>query len=810
MRLLFFEFSLTLRRLLRRPGQAALLFGTFSVSIGLALVSWAVFHTVILRQPSFDPHGRLWAIRQSPVSDASVRVRASHDEYLAWRDAQTSFEVLGAAVLHRAVFLGAKEGAPTERVLGANLGSTLLSTLEARPVLGRLFLAEDDRPGCPPTVLLSDSLWARSFRRDPDVIGKTLWVDGRSATVIGVMPPDFQFPNQQDLWLALGFHPSFPSPTAPVLDLVGRLRPGRSAADAKDELARISMQRTAAVPNARAGLTPVVEPFRYVYIRSQLRLSAVVLLVLSLVFVGVSCVNSAHLVLIDFVARAVEHATSAAIGIPRAAAVRAVFLQLLVVTLAGAVLGVLALVWLAPEVYAAFRLWDAPYWLTFEAELHHFVIAAGLAVLAAVIAAAGPAYQLARNHPERLLTASSTRMVSRAQHLTSRLLMLLQVALLTVLTVFAGLLLRSSLRLNHLSWGFDPEPVFNVRTGMRPSEFPNVSERREVYERVLTALRQVPGVRATALAHQLPGYENRPGSFYGKSASDLDEGRSPGRAIHLIVSDEFFATLDIPFVQGGTLARRPGGAVDEAVITRSLAGRLWPGEEAIGRTLYLREGYNERSPRRALTVCGVVADIRTGGPLLREHDAVFTSIARETQLFYFLLVRGDAGKLPVESALQAAVAVTEPRLPLYFGAAFARQLEVGTRVVHLTTRLALILAVIAAALCGVGVYSLTVSQVLQRTRDFGIRLAVGVDPATLWRGFAAGNLATLATGALLGLVVAAIASPSVTALLTEVTPWDPWAFIGGTGLIAGVSAIACIPSWRRLQRLDPAECLRTF
>lgn len=810
MRLLLFELSLTFRRLLRRPAQGALLFGTFSVSIGLALVSWAVFHTLFLRQPSFDPQGRLLALHQRPAVDAEARVRATHDEYVTWRNGQSHFDLFSAAVLHRAVFVGTPEAGGVERVFGANLSSELLRDFGVAPVLGRLFGPDDDVPGCPPAVLLSDAFWERRFHRSRAIVGQTLQVDGRPAVVVGVMPPGFHFPNQQDVWLALGFHPSFPSRSAPILDIVARLKPGVSLESARNELERLSTRRTAEVRTAREGLAPILQPFRYVYLRPQLRRSALILLVLSLVFVAVSCVNSAHQVLIEYSSRAPEIAAATALGIPRFAIARGVFLHLLVVTLAGALLGIVALLWLAPQVYSALRLWDAPYWLSFSLERHHVVLGLGVALLAAFLTSIGPVLHLASTPVESLIRSGTTPARRRRQSVGRRVLLSIQVALLTVLTVFAALLLRSSFRLNLLSWGFDPEPVYNLRTGMRPADFPDAAARRDLCERLLAGLRGLPGVSAAALAHELPGYENRPDSFYARTEGGLDGGRADGRAIHLIVSDEFFAALKIPFVHGTTFLRGDSaGGVDAAIVTRGLAERLWPGENPVGKELYFRKGYNLRATRRPLVVHGVVEDIRSGGPMLRDHDTVFTAMGRETQLFYFLLVRGGQA-LPEESALRAEAARIDPRLPLYFGAPFARQLEVGMQVVHLTTRLTLLFAFMAVLLCAVGVYSLTVSQLLERTREFGIRLAVGGDPWTLWRPFVRGNLIAIGGGLVLGLGVAAVTSPFLATLLTDVTPRDPWAFAGATLVIVGVSAIACLPSWRRLRRIDPAECLRTL
>jgi putative ABC transport system permease protein len=810
MSLLYFELSLTLRRLLRRPAQGALLFGTFSVSIGLALVSWAVFHTLYLKQPSFDPQGRLLALHQRPEVDDNARVRATHDEFGTWRDGQSHFELFAAAVLHRAVFVGTPEAGGVERVFGANLSSGLLRDFGVAPVLGRLFGPDEDVPGCAPAVLLSQAFWERRFHRDPAIIGQTLQVDGRPAVVVGVMPAGFSFPNQQDLWLALGFHPSFPSRSAPILDIVARLRPGVSMESARRELEMLSGRRTAEVRTAREGLAPILQPFRYVYLRPQLRLSALVLLVLSLVFVAISCVNSAHQVLIEYSSRASEVAAATALGLPRLAIARGVFLHLLVVTLAGALLGIVALLWLAPYVYSALRLWDAPYWLSFSLESHHVFLGLGVALLAALITSIGPVLHLAGTPVDTLIRSGANPARRRQQSAGRRVLLSVQVALLTVLTVFAALLLRSSFRLNLLSWGFDPERVYNLRTGMRPADFPSAAARSELRERLLAGLRSVPGVSAAALAHELPGYENRPDSFYARTAGGLEGGGADGRAIHLIVSDEFFAALKIPFVHGTTFARGDAGdGVDAAIVTRGLAKRLWPGENPVGKELYFRKGYNVRASVRPLVIHGVVEDIRSGGPMLREHDTVFTHMSRESQLFYFLLVRGDQA-LPEEAGLRAAAADVDSRLPLYFGAPFARQLAVGMQVVHLTTRLTLLFAFMAVLLCAVGVYSLTVSQLLERTREFGIRLAVGGDPWALWRPFLRGNLVAIGGGLGLGLGAAAVTSPFLATLLTDVTPWDLRAFAGATLVIVGASAAACVPSWRQLRRIDPAECLRTL
>ncbi|MDB6093077.1 MAG: hypothetical protein JWM32_639 [Verrucomicrobia bacterium] len=388
MRILGYELMLTLRRLWRRRVQSGLMLATFTVSIALSLLSWSLFHTMFLKNPAFDPGGKLYRVTQTGGMAKDQLVSSSREDIEAWQKQQVVFSDFGIVRLYESVFVTTEAG--QERLLSANVSAAALRMVNARPLLGRLFTADEDKMGTTPVVLLSERTWRNRFAADPNILGRMIKLDGVPAAVIGVMPADFRFPNDQDILQPLGFIPFEKSPQFNIHDVLVRLKPGLTPARAVEDLRLITERRGKETMAARFDLRPSVTPFRDYYILSDMNRSALVLFVLALVFVLVSCANAANLVMIDFLGRTNEIASSLALGIPRGAAVRALCFQVAIVAATAAVLSTIFLLLVAPLVHGAMVRITTPYWLLFSLEWHHLAMAAALAATAAGVAIVAP------------------------------------------------------------------------------------------------------------------------------------------------------------------------------------------------------------------------------------------------------------------------------------------------------------------------------------------------------------------------------------------------------------------------------------
>ena len=371
----------------------------------------------------------------------------------------------------------------------------------------------------------------------------------------------------------------------------------------------------------------------------------------------------------------------------------------------------------------------------------------------------------------------------------------------------AGLLLRSSHNLNEDQWGFDARRIFNAKTAMKEAEF-SVTQRLPVQLRLMDEIDRLPGVAAAAVMGGAIGYSGPPNMFYATTADGLAEGRAEGGAQSAPVSPDIFAVFGTPFIEGETFARdeKPGG-INYAVINASLAQRLWPHQSALGRTFFTRRG--PKDPALPAVVRGVVRDFQAAGPKAAVNDAIYTSLVQYCPSYLFIYVRGERTPPTIDDITRAARRV-DPRLPIYLPATLQGVIEKELGTVRLTMQLTTVYAVAAVLLCAIGVYSLTVSQILQRRREFGIRMALGIEPNRLWVRFARGHLLTAASGVLLGLGAAMAVAHVLQSLLFGVKERDPLTFVAVTLVILLVSALACVPSLFRLQRINPAECLRSL
>ncbi|MFO1448440.1 MAG: ABC transporter permease [Opitutaceae bacterium] len=813
MRILCYELLLAWRRWYRRPTQTVLLTVTFALSITLAVVSWSLFHTVFLKNAEFDPEGTLLLVSQGGPKAPRRYVgygkhpAATREDVRAWESAQTVFSDFAVVGLYRTTFLTAPEG--SERLLAAHLSTVALRLLGAQPLLGRLFVAGEDELGSAPAALLSELLWRNRYGADPGMVGRILNLDGRPVTVVGVLPASFRFPNDQMLWLSLGSDVFETNPQIPIHDVIGRLKPGVTRQRAEEELRQITARRGAQTFAATHELRPILTPLRDYYLDDALHQSAWVLGALSLIFVLVSCANAANLTMIDFFGRSAEVATLLALGLPRRAVLLGLSIQMVWTALIAGALASVALVGLGPLVHRALVLTNMPYWLPFTYAWHHVAVAFALAALSAFLALILPALHLTLNRSDRLAQAAAGAQRGSGRNRGRHLLLAGQVALLTMLAVCAGLLVRSQRHVAAEHWGFDARLVYVGKTGAAFSSLPDTAARRLSHDRILEGLLALPGVKAAALLSHAIGYSGAPSLWYARSPELLQDQRSEGGAFFAATTPGIFEALEVPLVEGKTVTEKIGAPDQpaEAVVNASLASRLWPGQSAIGRILHARYGTSKEL--WSVRIVGVARDFQASGPKATNNDFIFCNYAGWFPISGFLYARGTTVP-PSVTEVTEVVRRADPRVSSYFGTTLQEVIDRELGSVRLTARLTVVYALAAMVLCAIGVYSVTVSSLLQRSREFGIRLALGIDAVRLWRRFARTHLLLAAAGVLVGMVGAALVAPVLRASLYGVPTRDPMTYLVAAMLILGVAGAACLPSLPRLRRISPAECLRSL
>lgn len=811
MRTLWFEFSLTLRRLFRRPAQNGLLLATFSISVTLSVLTWSLFRTVHLSNPDFDPKGEYLVLHHTGQMAVSAR-QMTVDELAAYQAADGMFDDFSPLAFYLSTFIPTPQG--EERVLGAYLSARMLQLTGAKPLVGSLFLPGDDVYRAPGKVLLSEKLWDKGYGRDPHIVGKVIEISGYPSTIIGVMPAGFRFPNDQDIWMSLGS--CYDHPDYPVRSALVKLKHGVSREKAINAFQAIRSTLPEDSPSRKRGEVPTLSTFRDHYLLSDLRISALILFALSLLFVAVSCVNAANLMIIDFLGRRPEIASNLALGIPRSAAIRTLFWHVGFIALSGGAIALAVLPVGGPWLFDRIQAIMAPYWLSYHFAWQDVGVTLLMVAIAGLVTLVTPTVYLLLLDTERVIREHGGANRGTSRTLWRRVLLTGQIALLTVLGICAGLLVRSKSNVGASHWGFEAGRVFEAKISALSMDYPKGTKevsRLAAHRRVLNEIRQRPGAQYAAFVDNPSGYSNGPYCRYATDPAHFVEGTPAGEAFYSRVTEQYFDTLSVPFVLGRDFPEdMPREGLHIAILTESLARKLWPSGDIVHRTFYVRFPWmKESDPTKQVTVHAVVRDFQPNGPRAKTNDAIFFPYAAADGAGSAVTVYvRDRSGMPTFQAINDAVHRGEPREALYFPSTIKRQIDLMLNSVRMTTDLTTVFAIAAVLLCAIGVYSLTVTQVLQSSREFGIRMALGAEPRALWQTFTKGHLLTAFAGVVIGIIGASQLIRVLESLLFGVNARDPLTYAAVGLAILLVAALACLPSLRRMKRIHPADCLRSL
>jgi putative ABC transport system permease protein len=698
---------------------------------------------------------------------------------------------------------------------GQRVSAGYFRALGVRPTLGRDFDASDDRPNGPRVVVLSDGLWRRRFAGDSGVVGRRVTLDGDPYTVIGVMPSAFEnvLAPAAELWAPLQYGASFAPDSREWghhLRMIGRVRPGVARSQATAELTTIARTPLAEFPRVpwasleggfivsslQENVTRAVRP-------ALLAVFGAVILLLA-----VACVNVTNLLLARGAQRRGEFAMRGALGATHERLVRQLLTESVVLAALGGVLGmavatlgVRALVVLSPPSLprlGAIRLDGAV-----------FAFALGTVALVGIAVGLLPALQLARGNLRVGLHQSARRAVGDRRSARGALVVT-EVALALVLLVSAGLMVRSLERVFAVAVGFDPSNLLTMQVQTSGHRFDADSVRHQFFEQVLAAVRRVPGVEDAGLTSQLPLSGDLDG--YGVRFESSRDPTDISAALRYAVTPRYFATMRIPVRQGRPLdARDAPGAPRAVVINESFARRRFPQGRAIGQRL--RFGPEEGD---WYTVVGVVGDVRQASVGLIQTDAVYVSPLQWhwADPVMSLVVRAacahenncDAARLA--PAVRRAIWAVDKDQPIV-RVATMRELVARSAAER---RFALVVfeafALVALALAATGIYGVLASSVAERTREIGVRSALGASRRDILALVVRQGMTLTGAGVVIGLIGAAAASRAIVTLLFGVSRLDPVTYVTVVALLLAVSAVACwLPAWRAAG-VDPAITLR--
>jgi len=790
MRRLVADLSYAVRTLRRQPAFAAAALLTLALGIGANTAMLTVARAALVRAVPFDAADRLVQVSATDARDPTVRARATAAELRAWRDGARAFAMLEGYDATNLTLTG--HDAP-ERLQGIRATPGFLAMLRARPAAGRAFVPADSGVE---VAVLSDAF----ARRLGAAVGSTLTLDGRTATVIGVLPRDFLFApaGDADVWL--------PVHDDRVLAVVGRLRDGATVRGASTELATIERRLATRSADTPAGRSALAIPLREAIVGPTRPLLVALGGGVALVLL-VACANVASLFLARALGRAREMAVRTALGAGRARIARQLLTESLLVAAlgvaAGAALAALGVSWLAAAApaYVADRM---PFLRTLT--MDPAVLGATLLVVLATGVAFGlvPALQAGR-----LSTASLGRRDGDGSVLAGRArraLVVGEIALTTVLLVGAGLMTRSVVALLRVDPGFATEDVVTTRVALAGARYDASVAQQRFFEALVARARELPGVRAAGAVSNVPLAGSGAAAFRVEGAAEPSSDARPTAMLRGVAGD-YFRAMGIR-----VLAGRPLGARDDAdaprvvVVSEGLARRLFAPGTAVGRRIRF-----DAAPDTAWTVVGVVADVRAVSLDAAAPAIVYRSHLQAPENRMTVVLRASADPAALVAAMQRAARELDPTLPVYGAATMATQVA-STPAVYVRRWLLLLLggfALAATTLAAVGVYGVVAYAAARRTREMGIRAALGA-PRRAMLGSVVGGAARLAVaGIAIGLVGAAWLSGALASLLFETNARDALTYVTVAFLLLLVALLASLVPARRAMRADPLLALRT-
>ncbi len=790
----------------RNPGFALVAVMTLALGIGATTAVFTVAKNVILDPLPFEEPEDLVMVWEQNTAQSIPRDNPSPPNYTDWRYQNRTFVDLAAM---RDGSMTLTDGEQPEVVQVAYLSPNTFEVLGVDARRGRVFTeAEEADADSPALAVISDGLWRRRYGGDPATIGRTVRLNEFVLEVAGVMPPSFTVPRRDiDIWVPSDHENPNHHRQTRNLRVIGRLAAGVTPAAAKSDLDVLQRRIAESFPEANEGWSVLVVPVMDEVVGAGTRTVFLLLLgAVAFVLLIVSA-NVANLLLGRSSARRTEMSVRAALGASRRRMVSQLLTESLVLGLAGALLGV-GIAWAGVRLLVSFDPRGLPRLEEVSVEGTSLLFALGVSLLTALVFGMAPAMHAVRSSVARALKGGSRGRGAGSERTRSALVMA-EVAVSLVLLVGAGLLLRSLAALGSVEPGFDTEGVTVARVSLGSADYPQNEDRVVYFEDMLRRLREIPGVRAAGLTSTLPmdpaGIDfDLPYLAEGHPARS--EGELP-QTDYRIASPGYFEAVGMDVVRGRTFTDLDRAETRRVlVINEVFADQLWPGEDPLGKTVTIY--YVENTPWE---VVGVVADTRHRGLGVDAPAQMFVPMAQAEMLFTYMhfAVQSVGPVAPVVEAMRRAGVEVDSKYPLYALSTLEAKVAATTQRDRFVATLLGAFALLALTLAAVGIHGVVAHQVACRTREIGLRMALGANRGALLRHVLGRTMLMAGAGVVLGAGAAALATRTVRGLLFSVSPLDPVTFLGVGLLLMGVACLAAVVPALRAAHMDPAGALRS-
>jgi len=791
-----------IRSLARHPGFTAVAVITLALSIGANTAIFSVVNAVLLRPLPFnDPDPIVWVWDTQPQLATAP---TSLPDFLGWKEQNRSFEHL-AAFLNGSMFLDAGDGT-TDTHVGL-VTPELFSVFHVSPIVGRIFTDEETLPGRFRVAVLSHSMWQSRFGSDPNVSGRTIELNGAAYTIIGVMPAGFSYPDRAELWRPLAIDPAKLDPGPHFLNVVGRLKPGITLAQAQADMSTVAARLSQQYKEKNAGHGVKLEPLTNVVV-GDVGLALYILLGAVGFVLLIACANLANLMLARVGARQKEIAVRTAVGASRLRIVRQLLTESIMLAVVGGAAGLLLAIWTVR--------WIASLGADTVPRAHEISVdprVAGFTLLVSVVTGVlfglAPALQVSRPNLNDALKDSGRTTAGLRRNRFRSVLVVSEVALSLVLLIGAGLMIRSFAKLNQIDAGFKPAQVMTLAVALLPSKYPEDKQVAQTYSQILERAASSPGVISAAATSYLPlTGSNESDSFTIEGRPPIAKEAQPSTE-YRIVTPRYFESMGMPLLSGRDFAETDTRQSPNVVVINDVfARRHFAGENPLGHRLRLQG--QERDP---LLIIGVVSDARDiwldqqptpevyvpflQDPLSTEYPRAMTIVAR---------TKSDPGA--IAGPLRAAVTSVDKSLPVYALKPMTEYLHDSLSRRRFNLVLLSVFGGVALLLAAIGIYGVISYGVTQRTHEMGIRMALGAKPRDVLRLVVRQAMVLALGGVGIGILASLALTRLMKSLLFSISVTDPLTFIAIAVLMSLIALVAClVPAWRAT-KVDPLVALR--
>lgn len=806
----------SLRVLLRRPAFSIAVVGILALGIGANSAVFSLIYGILLRPFPYREPDRLVHV-QSQYAKTSGNIRGnSLPDVDDWQAQNRTFSDLGAYIAFNSDLL--RDG-PATPLRMAWVTPSVFGAVAVNPILGRVFLPEEDRPGGDANrAVVSHRLWQSEFGGEKSILGRSLRTGMGTFEIVGIMPPGFQFPDQADLWAPIqsgynrGNLKRHQYRGNRPYTAIGRLNPGRTLAEARADLEAISGRLEQEYPKDNFGVRPVVQPLRDAEV-GNIRPYLLLLLGASGMVVLICCANVANLLLARSVDRSHEFALRAALGAGANRLLRSLLVESVILSLAGGILG-LAAAYAGVDLLLTFIPVTLPFWMRIEVDGAVLAFNLAASVVTGLIFGIAPALALVRPNLAESLKESTRASTAggKLAHLRDGLVVA-EIALALMLLTGAGLLLSSFQRLENVDLGFQPERVLTARVSpFRPGTIPEkIDAYSSFYRRVLDQVENLPGVEAAGGAVDLPFTGSRTERFVGdvtvRGQAEGEREQSAPTATSA-VSPGYFRAMRIPLFRGRVFTEADDQKAPlAAIISARTAELLWPGEDPLGRQLrWGRVDVDNQWPWH--TVVGVVGNVKSYATDPEQSMEIYYSYRQRSAGAFYFTVRTRRDPDGLASALRSAIHRIDRNTAVVSVKTLETIVSESLWQRRLWSALFALFATVALMLAAGGVYGVMSYLVSRRTREIGIRMALGAQQANVVGLVMSRGMILTGAGLALGLIASQILARAVRGLLFGVAPSDPIILAVVSGALAAVASAACYAPARRAARVDPLAALR--